>query len=277
MRTKIVVAIVVLVVVIGGLTSYALYSLYFAPAWTVVKCPQYGCSPGGEQIIMEGYNFPVGGPLTVSLMNTGAVVENLAGAHYFLCTVGINEQESCVSETFSGNCGTFVSPGATCQATITVSGLVSASGYVFKLITPYGAIFRYSVFEGVQGGPFSQGGPSPTPDINMIAYNFPLGGPLTATIKNIGYAPVDLADASYSILEVPDDGGNQVPLIGGNCGTAVAIGDSCQAILDVSALKGTVESPFFVPGTKYVFAVELLNETFSTAFKFAVTYGGSWQ
>ena len=153
MRSKIVVAIAIvgLVIIIG---VYTLYSFYLVPAWTVVTCPQYGCSPGGEQIIMEGYNFPVGGPLTV-------------------------------------------------------------------------------------------------------------------TIKNIGTAPVNLKNATYAV-ETLNDGGLQVPLIGGNCTTAVAAGDSCQAILSVSAFN-----PPLVPAQSYVFAVELPNQTFSSAFKYSVTYGAS--
>lgn len=268
MRSKIVVAVAIvgLVIVIGG---YALYSFYLVPAWTVVTCPQYGCSPGGEQIIMEGYNFPVGGPLTVDLRNTGALSENLAGAHYFMCTEGASE--SCIPETFSGNCGTLVEPGAGCQATITVSGLVSASGYAFKLITPYGAIFRYSVFEGVnnQGATFNQG-VSPTPDILMTGYNFPVGGPLTVTIKNIGAAPVNLTGATYWLgsYDYP------VPLSGGNCSAAVMPGASCQAIVNVSAAL-SVPGMALVPGTSYKFSVELPSESFSEAFGFGVTYGAS--
>ena len=94
-----------------------------------------------EQVIMEAYSFPTAGPLTVQLRNVGSASENLAIADYFIAgTKG----------TLGGNCGNAVTPGGSCQATVTVpvTSLISGAAYPFKIVTPTGGVFSYTVIFG---------------------------------------------------------------------------------------------------------------------------------
>jgi hypothetical protein len=149
------------------------------------------------------------------------------------------------------------------------TALVAGSVYTFIPVTTDGVAFYYGVMYGSsQGGTSSP--PTGTPNILMTAYNFPVGGPLTATIQNIGAIPVNLTGASYWIASYD----YPVPLIGGNCSAAVMPGASCQVIVNVSAALN-VPGMALVSGTKYKFAVQLPSESYSEAFGFGVTYGAS--
>lgn len=104
-------------------------------------------SQSPEQIIMTTYNFPVGGPFVVTLRNVGATSVNLADAQYFINGVAATNISvaSCSSSS--------VSPGDACVVTLTVSttNLTDGSPYVFKVATPTGRIFQYTVFYGITG------------------------------------------------------------------------------------------------------------------------------
>jgi len=100
-----------------------------------------GCA-ACETLIIDSYNFPVGGPLTVMLKNVGSATQNLANADYFV---------NGIRGTFSGNCDTVLASGDSCRATIVVpvSGLVSGQPYDFQIYTPSGpSEFSYSVVYG---------------------------------------------------------------------------------------------------------------------------------
>ena len=97
-----------------------------------------------EQVIMESYSFATGatnGVLTVQLRNVGSASENLAGADYFV---------NGLKGTLSGACGSAVTPGGSCQQIITVASgsLISGAAYPFKVVTPTGGVFSYSVIYG---------------------------------------------------------------------------------------------------------------------------------
>jgi flagellin-like protein len=92
-----------------------------------------------EQVIMEAYSFPVGGPLVVQLRNVGSASENLLGADYFIAGSKTNAP--------SGSCTSAVTPGGSCQASLTgiPPSLIPNAAYPFKIVTPTGGVFSYTV------------------------------------------------------------------------------------------------------------------------------------
>ena len=98
-----------------------------------------------EQVIMEAYSFPSGGPLVVTLRNVGSATENLANADYFVNGVVASTQSlaSCASSA--------VTPGGSCVASVTLGsygGLTPNAAYAFKVVTPSGGVFSYTVIYG---------------------------------------------------------------------------------------------------------------------------------
>jgi len=94
-----------------------------------------------EQVIMEAYSFP-GTTLTVTMRNVGPSAVNIGGADFFINGVG---------SSMNGGCsGVTLTPTQSCQATITYSGssLVSGAAYPFKVVTPDGGIFSFSIIAG---------------------------------------------------------------------------------------------------------------------------------
>jgi len=96
-----------------------------------------------EQVIMEAFSFPTGGPLVVTLRNVGSAAENLSpGADYFI---------NGIKGTATGTCGSAVTPSQSCQVTVSLSGygsLISGAAYPFKIVTPTGGVFSYSIIYG---------------------------------------------------------------------------------------------------------------------------------
>lgn len=95
-----------------------------------------------EQLIMEGYNFPPGGPLTLSIRNVGPSSANIGGADFFIGGVKASlSGGTCISAT--------IAPTQTCGATLTLgqsaSSLVSGAAYPLKIVTPEGGVFSYPV------------------------------------------------------------------------------------------------------------------------------------
>jgi hypothetical protein len=118
MRTKIAVAVTLVFVL--SVSAVILYLLAFGMIGSYVgssnSCLPAFCSmqagmQNGQQIIMDSYNFPVGGPLTVNFRNTGAAVENLAGAQYSVCP---QDSSPCLQGTLSSSCSnaSLFTPGA---------------------------------------------------------------------------------------------------------------------------------------------------------------------
>ena len=97
-----------------------------------------------EQVIMEAYNFPAGGTLTVTLRNVGSATENLFGADYFVN--GVIEPTPSITLCTS----TAVTPGGSCQAAIagTYTSLTPGAAYALKVVTPTGGVFSYTVIYG---------------------------------------------------------------------------------------------------------------------------------
>ena len=95
-----------------------------------------------EQVIMEAYSFPSpGSVLTVQLRNVGSASENLLNADYFV---------NGVAGTLTGTCTAAITPGGSCQAIVTVAtgSLISSAAYPFKIVTPTGGVFSYTVIFG---------------------------------------------------------------------------------------------------------------------------------
>ena len=96
-----------------------------------------------EQVIMEAYSFPTGGSLTITLRNVGSASENLLSADYFI---------NGVKETATGTCTTAVTPGGSCQETLPAPpSLTANAAYPFKVVTPTGGVFSYTVIYGGGG------------------------------------------------------------------------------------------------------------------------------
>ena len=96
-----------------------------------------------EQVIMEAYNFQIGGSLVVNLRNVGSASVDIGGADYFLNGVDAG--------TPTGSCsGATLAPGDSCTATLSPStgSLVSGAAYPFKVVTPTGGVFAYTVVYG---------------------------------------------------------------------------------------------------------------------------------
>jgi flagellin-like protein len=110
----------------------------------------YLSTGGGEQtkqqVIMESYNFPVGGPLTVTVKNVGRGSVDLSKADFFINGVSATAGAGCsVTLTVSGSCTTTVSLSSG------YGSLVSGVAYPLKIVTPDGAIFSYSCVYGASG------------------------------------------------------------------------------------------------------------------------------
>jgi FlaG/FlaF family flagellin (archaellin) len=103
---------------------------------------------GGQQIkqevILESYNFPVNGPLTVTVTNMGLTSVDLSRADFF-----INGQ----SASPGSGCSMVLPVGGSCTTTLSLSagygGFRSGTAYPVKIVTPNGAVFVYSCIYGV--------------------------------------------------------------------------------------------------------------------------------
>ena len=98
-----------------------------------------------EQLIMEGYNFPTGGPLTLSVRNVGPTSANIGKADFFISGVKATlSGGTCISAT--------IAPTQTCEATLTLgqsaSSLVDGAAYPLKIVTPTGGVFSYPIVYG---------------------------------------------------------------------------------------------------------------------------------
>ena len=95
-----------------------------------------------EQVIMEAYSWPSGlGTLTVTLRNVGPAAVDLANADFFVNGV----------KMAGTGCGATVTPGGSCILVVTVTGaasLVNGAAYPFKIVTPTGGVFSYSIIAG---------------------------------------------------------------------------------------------------------------------------------
>lgn len=95
---------------------------------------------------MEAYTFTSQGPLTVTLRNVGSASADLAppsGADYFIN--GVHDSN------VAGTCGSTVTPEPSCTAIVSLSSyasLISGAAYPFKIVTPSGGVFSYSVIYG---------------------------------------------------------------------------------------------------------------------------------
>lgn len=124
------------------------------PAWLLYSFTSPSVPSGlqsnsinSEQIIMDSYDFPVGGSLIVTLSNTASSPENLVTAQYFF------NETLITNVAFACSSPSALAPNASCVVTLTLptSNLTSGVAYVFKIVTPTGGGFSYSVVYGTSG------------------------------------------------------------------------------------------------------------------------------
>jgi len=101
-----------------------------------------------EQLIMEGYSFPINSPLVVSIRNVGPSSANIGSADFFIAGVKATPSAppsgtSCVGLTLTPqqSCGVTVTPA-------TYTSLISGASYELKIATPEGGVFAYPIIYG---------------------------------------------------------------------------------------------------------------------------------
>jgi flagellin-like protein len=97
-----------------------------------------------EQVIMEGYNFPIAATssLVITVRNVGPAAVNIGAADFFV---------NGVMSAMGGSCsGITLTPTQSCTATLTVTtaSLVAGAAYPLKVVTPTGGVFSYTVVYG---------------------------------------------------------------------------------------------------------------------------------
>jgi len=94
-----------------------------------------------DNLRIEAYNWHTLTSLVLNVRNTGTNVLNMSLAHWFVGGVMQTTVSGCVST---------LSPGVSCAATITVSGLTMTAGivYVVKIVLRDGAVFGTSAIAG---------------------------------------------------------------------------------------------------------------------------------
>ena len=99
-----------------------------------------------DQVIMESYSFPIGGPLSITVKDVGSSSVDLATADFFINGASATQGTGCKTTlTIGGSCTTALSPSGG------YGGLLSGYSYPLKIITANGAIFSYSVTYGGGG------------------------------------------------------------------------------------------------------------------------------
>ena len=107
-----------------------------------------GGSETKDELILEAYNFPVAGPVVISMRDVGPSSINIGGADFFVngvkATLGApSSGTSCVGATLT--------PTQACAAILTLgtmSSLVWGSSYPLRVVTPDGGVFSYPVTAG---------------------------------------------------------------------------------------------------------------------------------
>lgn len=107
-----------------------------------------GGSQTKEELILEAYNFPVAGPIAISMRNVGPNSINIGGADFFVngvkATLGApSSGTSCVGATLT--------PTQACAGILTLgtmSSLVWGASYPLRVVTPDGGVFSYPITAG---------------------------------------------------------------------------------------------------------------------------------
>jgi FlaG/FlaF family flagellin (archaellin) len=134
----------VLLVIAVTVSAAALLYVFFIGLMSTLS------TGGGQQIkqevILQSYTFPVNGPLTVTVTNTGLTSVDLSKADFF-----VNGQ----SATPGAGCNIVLPVGGSCATTLSLStgygSLGSGTAYPVKIVTPDGAVFVYSCIYGASG------------------------------------------------------------------------------------------------------------------------------
>ena len=126
-------------------------------------------------------------------------------------------------------------------------------------VTIAGAVLLYVFAIGVIGNLSSGVGQQVKDQVTMVSYNFPVGGPLSITVKNVGSSPVDLATADFFINGVSATSGSE-------CKTTLTIGGSCTIALSPPGGYGGLLSG-------YSYTVKIVTAD-GAIFSYSVTYGG---
>ena len=137
-----------------------------------------------------------------------------------------------------------------------VSNIIAA--LLLIAIAVAAAVLLYVFSIGLLGSLGSSGGQQTKEQVIMEAYTFPTGQPLTVTLRNVGSASENLANADYFIAGTKGS-------LGGTCGSAVTPSGSCQASV-------TVATGSLISGAAY--PLKIVTPT-GGVFSYTVIYGGA--
>jgi len=139
-----------LAVAVPALTVYSSISI----ATTTLQPPQQAgiqaTTTSPEQLIIDRYTFPDGGPLTLTLRNAGTIPENLQNATYSVNGIRATASPmSCTGESIPSD----LLPGVSCVVIVSLplATLYPEGDYPFKIVAPTGTVFLYYVYYGISG------------------------------------------------------------------------------------------------------------------------------
>jgi archaellum component FlaF (FlaF/FlaG flagellin family) len=127
-------------------------------------------------------------------------------------------------------------------------------------VTVAAAILLYVFAVGLVGNLASGAGQQVVHQMVLGAYSFPIDGPLSITVRNVGSTSVDLSKADFFI-----NGISATP--GAGCAVTLAIGDSCTTTLNLSAGYGSL-----VKGISYPLKIVTPD---GAVFAYSVIYGSN--
>jgi flagellin-like protein len=127
-------------------------------------------------------------------------------------------------------------------------------------VTVAAAVLLYVFAIGVIGNLSTGVGQQIADQVTMVSYSFPVGGPLSITVKNVGSSSVDLSKADFFI-----NGVSATP--GTGCVLILAIGASCTTSISLTDGYAGLAS-----GVSYPVKIVTAN---GAIFSYSVIYGGS--
>ena len=97
-----------------------------------------------EGVIMEAYNFPVKGTLTISIRNIGDINVSLSEADFFLNGLPLTPDDGCKLTLRTGM-------SCTTALTVSAASLQQGASYPLKIVPSDGGFFSYPVVYGGSG------------------------------------------------------------------------------------------------------------------------------
>jgi len=96
-----------------------------------------------DEVIMESYAFPSGGPLSISVKNVGTTPVDLSKADFFI---------NGLAATLGPGCAVTLAIGSSCTISLSLAGgygnFALGLSYPVKIVAADGAVFSYSVIYG---------------------------------------------------------------------------------------------------------------------------------